>query len=102
MKKYQVGIVGYGWAAEAHIPAINALPLAQVTSICSSRPLNENELAAKHGGPIRVYRQFKDMLADPNLQVISICSYHKDHAEQVIGAARAGKHIIVEKRESIF
>ena len=33
MKKYNVGIIGYGWVATAHIPAINASPLAQVTAI---------------------------------------------------------------------
>ena len=34
MKKYNVGIVGYGWVATAHIPAINATPLGQVTAVC--------------------------------------------------------------------
>src|SRR5215471_5783148 len=49
MKKYNVGIIGYGWAASGHIPAINAVPQAQVTAICSSRKLNAAELSAKHG-----------------------------------------------------
>ena len=40
MKKYNVGIVGYGWVATAHIPAINATPLGQVTAVCSSRKLD--------------------------------------------------------------
>jgi len=97
MKKYNVGIVGYGWAAEAHIPAINAGPLAQVTSICSSRPLDGKELAAKHGCPLRVFNDLGAMLADKDLHAVSICSYHKQHVEHVLAAARAGKHIIVEK-----
>jgi predicted dehydrogenase len=37
------------------------------------------------------------MLADPNLHVVSICSYPADHAKQAIMAARAGKHLIIEK-----
>jgi len=52
MKKYNVGIVGYGWVATAHIAAINASSLAQVTAICSSRPLDSAELSAKYGGDI--------------------------------------------------
>ena len=40
MKQYNVGIVGYGWVATAHIPAINATPLGQVTAVCSSRKLD--------------------------------------------------------------
>ena len=53
MKKYNVGIIGYGWAAEAHIPAINAGPLAQVTAVCSSRQLDPAALSARHGAPSR-------------------------------------------------
>jgi predicted dehydrogenase len=37
------------------------------------------------------------MLADPELRVISICSYPQQHAKQAITAARAGKHLIIEK-----
>ena len=32
MKRYNIGIVGYGWVATAHIPAINATPLGKCTS----------------------------------------------------------------------
>lgn len=97
MKKHNVGIIGYGWAAEAHIPAINACPDAQVTSICSSRRLDATELSAKHGCPLTVYNDLDAMLADRNLHAVSICSYHKQHVGHVLAAACAGKHIIVEK-----
>ena len=65
MKKYNVGIIGYGWVATAHIPAINASPLAQVTAIYSSRPLDSAELSAKHGCPITAYDDLDQMLAEP-------------------------------------
>src|SRR6516225_2698051 len=82
MKKYNVGIIGYGWAATGHIPAINAGPQAQVTAICSSRKLNSEELSAKHGGSISVYNTLDDLLADPSIDVVSICSYPPDHSRQ--------------------
>ena len=97
MKKYNVGIVGYGWVATAHIPAINATALGQVTAICSSRKLDAAELSRKYGGKIKVYSDYDDMLADPDIHVISVCSYPYDHAKQVIAAAKAGKHLIIEK-----
>jgi predicted dehydrogenase len=97
MKRYNVGIVGYGWAAGAHIAALNATRLGRVTSICSSRVLDARELSARHGCPLRTYRDYEALLADPELQVISICSYHRQHPEHVLAAARAGKHLIVEK-----
>lgn len=97
MKKFNVGIIGYGWVAGAHIAAINATGRAQVTGICSSRALDSTELSARHGSPITAYRDLKKMLANPDIQVISICSYPYDHAKQAIAAARAGKHFIIEK-----
>jgi predicted dehydrogenase len=97
MKKYNVGIVGYSWAAGAHIEAINKTSLAQVTALCSSRKLDTAEISAKYGSPIRCYTDLAEMLADPTLHAISICSYPADHAKQAVLAAKAGKHLIIEK-----
>src|SRR5712692_9592544 len=97
MKKFNVGIIGYGWVATAHIPAINATSLAQVTAVYSSRKLDAEQLSAKHGGTITAYDDLGQLLADPEVQVVSVCSYPYDHAKQVIAAARAGKHLIIEK-----
>ena len=46
MKTLNVGVVGHGWVATAHIPAINATGKARVTAIYSSRPLNDADLSA--------------------------------------------------------
>jgi predicted dehydrogenase len=97
MKPFNVGIAGYGWAATAHIPAINATRHGQVTRICSSRPLNAAELSARHGCALQTSSDYATLLADPDIHVVSICSYHARHKEQAIAAARAGKHIICEK-----
>jgi predicted dehydrogenase len=97
MKKYNVGIIGYGWVASAHIPAINETRQAQVTAICSSRPQDPKALSAKWGGDIKAFQRVEDMLADPDIHVISVCSVPSLHMEQVVAAARAGKHVIIEK-----
>src|SRR6267143_1573569 len=97
MKKYNVGVIGYGWVATAHIPAINATTLGQVTAVCSSRALNSQELSEKYGGTIAAYNDLGAMLADPDIHVVSVCSYPYDHAKQVIAAVKAGKHLIIEK-----
>ena len=96
-KKFNVGIIGYGWVAGAHIAAINATPHAQVTAICSSRKLDAAQASARHGGTIACYTTIEEMLADKELQVVSICSYPQDHARHAIAAAKAGKHLIIEK-----
>ncbi|MDA1275393.1 MAG: Gfo/Idh/MocA family oxidoreductase [Verrucomicrobia bacterium] len=97
MKKLNVGIIGYGWAAGAHIEAINRGGLAQVTAVYSSRKLNADEVSQKHGGSVAVFNNLKAMLADPNIQVISVTSYPWEHTRHIIAAAAAGKHIIAEK-----
>ena len=64
MKKYKVGILGYGWAATAHADAINATGMGEVAAVCSSRKLDEAEVSARHGSTIKAYRKLEDMLAD--------------------------------------
>lgn len=96
-KRYNVGIVGYGWVSAAHIGAINATSSAQVTAVCSARPLDAGELSARHGGRITVYQDLEKMLSDRSLQVVSICSYPQHHVRQAVAAAEAGKHLIIEK-----
>ena len=55
---YHVGVIGYGWAANAHIAAINATTRGRVTAVCSSRPLDPAELSAKQNDA-----QLRDLLA---------------------------------------
>lgn len=97
MRKFNVGIVGYGWVSGAHIAAINATSLAQVTAVYSSRPQDPAVLSARHGGRITYYPTLEALLADRQIDVVSICSYPQDHARQAIAAAQAGKHLIIEK-----
>ena len=94
---YNVGIVGYSWAATAHIGAIAATSKGRVTDVMSSRPLDAEELSRRHGTPIRVHADLDAMLADPSIDVVDIAGYPDQHAGQFIRAARAGKHIIIEK-----
>jgi predicted dehydrogenase len=97
MKKYNVGIIGYSWAAGAHIDAINKTSNAQVTALCSSRKLDSDVISSKHGGSIKCYTDLSQMLSDPDIHAVSICSYPDEHAKQAIMSAKAGKHLIIEK-----
>ncbi len=96
MKKYNVGIVGYGWVAGAHIAAINATGHAQVTAVFSSRKLDEAELSAKHGNPVKCFTDY-DAFLKSNIDIVDICSMPAQHRDQAVAAAEAKKHIILEK-----
>jgi predicted dehydrogenase len=101
MKKYNVAVIGYGWAGAAHIQAINASPFARVTAVYSSRPQDPAVLGARHGGPIQPYDNLDALLARPDIHAVSICSYPHQHASHIIAAARAKKHLIIEKPISL-
>ena len=92
-----VGIVGYGWVAGAHIDALNSIDGIEVTAVYSSRSQDENELSKKHGSSIKAFQDLGEMLSSDDIEVISICSYPGQHKEHAIAAARAGKHLILEK-----
>lgn len=97
MKRYNVGIIGYGWVATAHIQAINATSNAKVTAIYSSRQLDDLAESKKWNTPIKTYTDLNEMLSDIELDVVSICSYPYQHKDHAIAGAAAGKHLIIEK-----
>ena len=96
-KTFNVGVIGYGWAATAHIDAINATKQARVTAVWSSRALSAAELTDRHGSPITPHTNLEAMLSDPSIHVVDITSYPNQHAAQFIASAQHGKHVIVEK-----
>lgn len=97
MTPLNVGLIGYGWVSGAHIEAINATGKAIVSAVYSSRELDAAEVSSRHGSPIRTYTDLPSMLDNPDIQVVSICSYPSLHVDHAIAAANAGKHLIIEK-----
>lgn len=97
MADLNIGIVGLGWVAGAHINTFKNVNGANVTAVCSRRNLDEGQLKQQFGIPLKVYNDYEAMLDDPSIDIIDICTPHPFHPEQAIAAARAGKHLIVEK-----
>jgi predicted dehydrogenase len=97
MSDLRIGIVGLGWVAGAHIETFRSVTGAKVVAVCSRRKQNAGDLRTKYGLPLKVYSDYELMLADPEIDVIDICTPHPFHPKQAIAAARAGKHLIIEK-----
>ena len=74
MDTLNVGIVGLGWVAGAHIEAFKAVTGSDVTAICSRRDHDESVLADTYGTPLKAYTDFDKMLADPDVHIIDICT----------------------------
>ena len=101
MGDLNVGVVGLGWVAGAHIDAFKSVEGANVTAVCSRRQLDESELALQYGTPLKAYQDLDDMLRDPSIDIVDICTPHPLHPQQSIAAAKAGKHLIIEKPISL-
>jgi predicted dehydrogenase len=93
-----VGIVGARFAADLH--AVNYRPLipSRVTlaAVCA-RTRADVEAFAKHHDIPRAFTDVRALLECPAVDVVDICSTTDSHHEIAIAAARAGKHVIVEK-----
>ena len=70
--KVGIGIVGARFAAELHSTAYSRCPDARLVAVCSNRPGEAEEFAAKFDIE-RTYSDYRDMLLDPDVDLVSIC-----------------------------
>ena len=99
MKRWRVGMVGYGWAAGAHIGARHGDRFEVAAVYVAGGDARGG--AGAHRRHRRDLRDFGELMARPDIDVIDLCSRSNLHATQAIAAARAGKHLIIEKPISL-
>ena len=92
----KVGIIGCGKIAQVrHIPEYAANPHAEVYGFYDINLARAEELAKKFGG--KAFATYEELLADPEIQAVSVCAANHAHAEISIAALKAGKHVLCEK-----
>lgn len=104
-----VAVVGLGFMGTVHLNAYNRIPSSRIVALCGAsripvngvlKGLEGNITAPKalHFGPdVKVYRHFEELLTDPRVQLVDLCTPTALHAEQSIAALQAGKHVLCEK-----
>lgn len=95
MKKYGFGLIGCGRIAKNHLKAITALDNANLAAICDVDPDRLTEASGQYGG--RAYGDYRELLHDPEVAIVNICTPSGFHARIAIDAMNAGKHVLVEK-----
>jgi predicted dehydrogenase len=92
----RVGIIGVGWGSVVQAPAFQAVPDYEVVAICSRRP-ERVAAAAEKLGIAETSTDWREFVRRDDLDLISVCTPVNLHAEQVIAAFAAGKHVLCEK-----
>ncbi len=95
-----LGVIGSGGRGTAVMQVFQQNPNVKVGAICDVyEPNLENALsvAKRAGSQPKAYRNYKDLLADKNIQVVLIATPEHWHAQMVLDAIAAGKDIYVEK-----
>ena len=95
--KVKVGIIGSQFAADLHAAAFQKCPdEAELVAVASPTAGNAAALAAKYGIP-RVFVDYRDMLKESDIELVTIAAPNHLHASMTFDCARAGKHIVCEK-----
>lgn len=93
VSKRGIGIVGTNWAARGHLPAWRMLPdRCEPLAICTTG-LSTAEPAAEQLGLSRAYGNFDAMLADPDIEIVSLGAPPPARTEMTLKAIAAGKHV---------
>ena len=96
MKKIKVGVAGLGFIGPAHIEALRRQPDIEVIAI---NDFSEEYARSKADslGIEKSYGNFDQMLADPDIEVVHICTPNFLHYPMAKAALQAGKHVVCEK-----
>jgi predicted dehydrogenase len=98
VKALGIGIVGARFAADLH--AVNYRHLrghrVELAAVCARTPGEVEAFARKHEIG-RVFTDYRELVECPDVEVVDVCATTDVHHEVAIAAARAGRHVIVEK-----
>jgi predicted dehydrogenase len=100
--KIRVGIVGAtvtpggsGWGANAHVPALHALPDFELKAVCTAHEDTAKASAAAFGAEL-AFHDFEEMIAHPDIDLIAVVVRVPGHHSLVMSALEAGKSVFCE------
>lgn len=104
MKHKMLGVLihGAGWVSGQHLAAFQHNPATRVVAVSSRSLASARRRGAEAGlGPSACYDDLHRALRHPGVDIVVICTPQHVHCENVIAAARAGKHLLIEKPAGI-
>ncbi|MCA9284576.1 MAG: Gfo/Idh/MocA family oxidoreductase, partial [Phycisphaerales bacterium] len=114
MPQVRIGVLGLGFMGQTHVRAIQAIAArgapCRLTAVCDASPERLNGRTAATGnyddaegerlfdpGSLRTYTNADAFFADPEIDVVHVCTWTDSHVDFAIAALQAGKHVLVEK-----
>lgn len=95
--KVKVGIIGSQFEADIHAASFKIMPEeAEVVAVASPTRGHPEELARRYGIP-RVFHDYREMLHEKDIEMVTITAPNALHAQMTIDSANAGKHVVCEK-----
>ncbi|MCE9528195.1 MAG: Gfo/Idh/MocA family oxidoreductase [Planctomycetales bacterium] len=91
-----VGLIGSQFISTIHAESLQKCPQAVLAAVASPTPGNAEKLA-KHFGISKAYLNYRQMLANPDIQMVVVGAPNDLHCQIVVDAAAAGKHVVIEK-----
>jgi predicted dehydrogenase len=91
-----VGVVGYGYWGPNLVRNLHAHPQVRLVAVCDLDPARL-DLVRRDYPAVRTTTSARDLLADPAIQAVVICTRAESHAELALASLRSGRHVLVEK-----
>jgi UDP-N-acetyl-2-amino-2-deoxyglucuronate dehydrogenase len=93
-----IAVLGTGDSGSHHVWAISESPRAHMHTICSTKRSESTAkaLQAKYGAD-RVTTRYEDVLDDPEIDIVIVCTPNSQHPSQAVPSLEAGKHTYIEK-----
>jgi predicted dehydrogenase len=92
----RVGVIGVGFGAAVHIPALQFLPETEVAAVCARRAERAHLAAAQYGVKVAL-SDFRVLLRDESIDAVVIATPPHLHHQMSLAAIDAGKHVLCEK-----
>lgn len=96
METIKYGIIGLGFFGEKHAEVLSDMPGVELAAVCTRRPDRVKEVAERFKVP-KTYTDYKDLLADEDIDAVTVVTHVDDHRAITVEALASGKHVFLEK-----
>lgn len=95
----KVAIIGCGGIASGkHLPSLQKMEQVELVAFCDIVIDRAGKAAEQYGAPgAQVFEDYRELLKQPGIEVVHVCTANDSHAEITIAALEASKHVMCEK-----